>query len=111
MRTTILPTTLPRHQALELLAHAMLEINRDHPRHAGRAAEIFLLFSCADTEVKARMATKHVLPWLMQVCGLLRDAMHLGCARSSMRCTRANECTPPMRMHCVSAPLRVLLPE
>jgi len=52
---------------LELLVSAMHEINRQHSLHAERASEIFLLFSCADTVVKARIATRKVLPELMQV--------------------------------------------
>ena len=36
-------------------------------QHAERAAEIFLLFSCADTVVKAQIATRQVLPGLMRV--------------------------------------------
>lgn len=60
-------------EVLELLISALLEINTPHPAHADRAAEIFLLFSSADTVVKAKMATRKVnslqrrlvlhLPW------------------------------------------------
>jgi len=52
---------------LELLMQALHEINAKHPDHAERAAEIFLLFSCADTVVKAQIATRQVLPGLMRV--------------------------------------------
>ena len=51
--------------------------------HAERASEIFLLFSCADTVVKARMATRKVLPELMQAtpsparAARVRTSMHL----------------------------------
>ena len=61
--------TFVEQEALELLARAMLAINSEHPIHAGRAADLLLLFSCADTVVKARMATTHVLPSLMKVLG------------------------------------------
>ena len=53
--------------ALELLVSAIPEINARHPRHAERAAEIFLLFSSADTAVKEKMATRKVLAGLMQL--------------------------------------------
>jgi len=58
---------------LELLVDALHEINRPHPAHAERAAEIFLLFSCADTVVKARMATRHVLRELLAVIAAPED--------------------------------------
>ena len=43
------------------------QVNSKYPEHAERAAGIFLLFSLADTKVKENMATKRVLPGLMQV--------------------------------------------
>ena len=54
-------------EVLELLVLAIPEINASHPRHAERGAEIFVLFSSADAVVKARMATRKVLPGLMQL--------------------------------------------
>ena len=65
--------TFAELEVLELLVHAMHAINREHAAHAGRAAEILLLFSCADPVVKARMATRRVLPGLMQVLAAPED--------------------------------------
>jgi len=59
--------TLVELELLELLVAAVHEVNAKFPDHSERSAEIFLLFSLADTEVKARMATRKVLPGLMQV--------------------------------------------
>mmetsp|Transcript_71417 Transcript_71417/g.118681 ORF Transcript_71417/g.118681 Transcript_71417/m.118681 type:complete len:1176 (-) Transcript_71417:366-3893(-) len=59
--------TFVEEGVLELLVIALHAINPRHPLHAERAAEILLLFSCADTFVKARMATRRVLPELMKV--------------------------------------------
>jgi hypothetical protein len=52
---------------LEHLILAIPEINATHPSHAERGAEIFLLFSSADSAVKQKMATRTVLPGLMQL--------------------------------------------
>ena len=47
-------------EVLELLVAAIPHINARHPRDADRGAEIVLRFSSADTEVKARIATRQV---------------------------------------------------
>ena len=63
--------TLVDLDILQLLVDAMHEIAPHHKGHADKCAEIFLLFSCADPVVKARMATGRaggrVLHGLMRV--------------------------------------------
>ena len=59
--------TFVEHEILELLLPAIIDINAEYPRHADRGAEVVLQLSSADTAVKTRMATRKVLPGLMQL--------------------------------------------
>jgi hypothetical protein len=59
--------TLVSLEVIDLLVAAIPVINAEQPAHAHRAAEIIWIFSTSDTAVKARIATRKVLPGLMRI--------------------------------------------